>query len=397
MTSSSLNPSWRSPGRITRWGLALSPQHRVYLAFFFYAFALGGLYARLAEIQTQMGASKAALGLALIGVSLGTLTMLTFGGRLIERLGYRRVFFIFLPLLPTIYAVASHASHPVLLFFLLIPAGWCIGAVEIIVNMEADRVEHVIGRRIMNRAHGFWSFGFVGAGLVAAKMAGLGVSPQWHLALVMPLVWVAVWLVLGRYEPAPPRAAQADAAPGHFAWPTGAVLVLVLFSVSAMLMEGAAIDWSAIYMRDVFGLGAAFGAIAVSTAAFAQGVTRLFADPYVDRFGPVRVSLVLLSVMLMGTVLMLFAASPWQAFAGLLMIGMGSSVIFPLAMSAAARRTDRHAATNVASLAQLAFVAFLLGPPLLGLAAEQWGIRAAFGVGIPLILMSFWAVRGLRA
>jgi MFS family permease len=58
-------------------------------------------------------------------------------------------------------------------------------------------------------------------------------------------------------------------------------------------------------------------------------------------------------------------------------------------MSAAAQRTDRPAATNVASLAQISFVAFLLGPPLLGFIAEHWGIRWSFGIGLPLVVLSF--------
>jgi MFS family permease len=66
-------------------------------------------------------------------------------------------------------------------------------------------------------------------------------------------------------------------------------------------------------------------------------------------------------------------------------------------MSAAAQRTDRSPATNVASLAQISFVAFLLGPPLLGLVAQAYGIRWAFGVGLPLVGLSLIAASALRA
>jgi MFS family permease len=57
------------------------------------------------------------------------------------------------------------------------------------------------------------------------------------------------------------------------------------------------------------------------------------------------------------------------------MMGIGTSVIFPLAMSAAAQLTDRPAPTNVASLAQISFVAFLLGPPLLGYMETTYSIE----------------------
>ena len=58
-------------------------------------------------------------------------------------------------------------------------------------------------------------------------------------------------------------------------------------------------------------------------------------------------------------------------------------------LPATAQLTDRPAATNVASLAQISFVAFLLGPPLLGYVAERFGIRWSYGVGLPLVILSF--------
>jgi len=64
------------------------------------------------------------------------------------------------------YALAALAPHPFWMFMCLLPAGICIGAIEQVVNLEADRVEFVIGRRIMNRAHAFWSIGFASAGLL---------------------------------------------------------------------------------------------------------------------------------------------------------------------------------------------------------------------------------------
>ena len=51
--------------------------------------------------------------------------------------------------------------------------------------------------------------------------------------------------------------------------------------------------------------------------------------------------------------------------------------------------TDRPAVINVAAFAQNSFVIFLLGPPLLGGVAQEWGIRWSFGIGLPLIILSF--------
>ena len=93
--------------------------------------------------------------------------------------------------------------------------------------------------------------------------------------------------------------------------------------------------------------------------------------------------------------LVLLAPHPALALLGFGLIGVGTSAMFPLAMSAAAQRTDRAPATNVAALAQISFVAFLLGPPLLGYVAEHFGIRWSFGITLPLVALAWWACTAL--
>lgn len=380
-----------------RFGLDLPLAWRVYAAFFLYAFAIGGIFPRLPEIQRGLGVAEGAFGLALIGAACGTMVSLTFGGRLLERLGHRRALLGLTGLLPAFYAAASHATGPLALFLLLVPAGLCIGAVEIVVNLEADRVEHQTGLRFMNRAHGFWSVGFFVAGLFGAALSRFGVSPQLHLALVVPIEWAGLALLLGRFDAAPHRNTSAGApAASHFARPTWGVMALVAVALSAMVLEGAGADWSAIYMRDVFGAAPFLAGLAVAIGAGAQAIARFFADRFVEKHRPVAVARVLLGVLGAGTLLVFAAPATWAALLGFALMGVGTSAIFPLAMSAAAQRTDRAPATNVAALAQFSFVAFLLGPPLLGYVAQAFGIRWTFGVGLPLVALSFVAAAALR-
>ncbi len=372
-----------------RIGLDIEPRLRVFAAFFLYAFAMGGIFPRVPELQRAMGATEGELGLALIGASTGTLLSLSLAGRLLDRIGHRRALLALTPAMAACYALASFATAPWVLFALLVPCGLCIGAVEIIVNLEADRVEHQEGRRIMNRAHGFWSIGFFVAGLFGAGLSQAGVSVQQHLWLDALLVLVATGLLLGRFDAAPHRtgAAQGHETP-RFARPTLAILALVAVTLSAMVLEGAGAEWSAIYMRDVFSAGHFVAGSAVAVGALLQAITRFFADAFVERFSPVGVARVLLTLLGVGAGTVLLAPSAGIAFAGFALMGVGTSVIFPLAMSAAAQRTDRSAAVNVATLAQTSFVVFLLGPPLLGLVAQYWGIRWSFGIGLPLVALS---------
>ena len=382
---------------LRRCGLALPPAWQVYAAFFLYAFAMGGIFPRLPEIQRALGVAEGAFGLALIGTACGTMVSLSLAGRFLERIGHRRSLLVLTALLPLFYAVAASARSPLAFFLLLVPTGLCIGAVEIIVNLEADRLEHQTGRRFMNRAACVLE-----RRLLRRRAAGRADVAARRLAAPAPgdpraVLALGIALLLGRFDAAPHRDATRSAAPARFARPTRGVMMLVAVALSAMVLEGASADWSAIYMRDVFGASPFVGGAAVATAAAAQALARFFADRFVERHQPVAVARTLLGVLGAGTLLVFAAPAGWAALLGFALMGVGSSAIFPLAMSAAAQRTDRAPATNVAALAQISFVAFLLGPPLLGYLAQALGIRWAFGAGLPLVALSFAAAGALRA
>jgi MFS family permease len=378
-----------------RLGLPLLAHHRVFAAFFLYAFSMGGFYPRLAEIQRGMGVGESTLGLALIGVASGTLFSLTFLAPLLERFGARMTLLTLPPCVALVYAVASHMQSSLALFGVLFLGGLCLGCLETIVNLEADRVEHQLGRRIMNRSHAFWSFGFFGASAFSALASRLQINAQWQLSLTVPLVLLLTLLLMGRFEAAPSRHVESGNAAPRWSLPTAGIMLLVACCASALLLEGAGIDWSAIYMRDVFQSGASVSALAVSAVALAQACTRFVADALVERWAPVPVARGLLSVLFVGALLVSVAPQPAFAILGFAMIGVGSSAIFPLAMSAAAQRTDRPAAVNVAALAQTGFVIFLLAPPSLGFVAEYWGIRSAYGVCLPLVLLGLLSCSAL--
>lgn len=371
----------------------LDPARRVFAGFCIHAVTMGSIFPRLPEIRDAMGVEEAALGLGLIGAPVGTFIALTAATPILERIGLRRALLAAMPLVAFFYAIAVHAPSPAWLFVLLIPCGLLIGSVEIILNVEADRAEHLVGRRIMNRAHAFWSIGFFTAGVFGAAMARAGISPQVHLALIVPMVIAAILLLMRDFQPSPRRQAE-DAAP-RFAWPTRPILVLVAVCFAALLMEGAGIDWSAIYMTDRFAASGFVAGLAVAMVAGSQAISRFVSDGFVEKHSPAAVARVQLWGLAAGLVLLLVAPGPWLAMLGFLLLGAGSAALFPLAVSAAAQRTDRPSAINVAAFAQIAFVGFLLGPPLLGIVAQHVGIQWVYGAGLPLVALSLWHVNAL--
>ena len=369
-------------------GRALAPQHRVFGAFFLYAVGIAGFFPRPPAMQSEMGVPERAFAVSRAGTATGTLLSLSVAGRVLERIGHRAALMAGPPLIALFFAAAAWARTPTLMFVLLLPAGLAIGVVEVAASLEADRLEHAVGRRLMNRAHGFWSLGFFAAGSVGALLSQFGVGARAHLASMVPIVVLAAGLLMAGFQPAPGRLGGDDTRVPKFAKPTRGILLLVAVTLSAMVLEGAAADWSAIYMRKVFDAPPFLAGAAVAIGALMQATVRFFVDPVVERHGPVTVARALLLVLCVGAVLVLTAPLTAVALLGFALMGVGTSAIFPLGMSAAAQRTDRPAAINIAALAQTSFVAFLAGPPLLGLVAEHAGVRWAFGVCLPLVVLS---------
>jgi hypothetical protein len=146
-------------------------------------------------------------------------------------------------------------------------------------------------------------------------MSQAGVSPQAHLTIMVPVVALGTVLLLGRFDPAPHRTGSNVDAPPHFARPTLAIMVLVAVTLSAMVLEGAGADWSAIYMRDVFNAPPFITGFAVALGALTQAITRFFADSFVERYRPLAVARVLLSIPGIG-VTVFFAPADWVALVG---------------------------------------------------------------------------------
>jgi MFS family permease len=366
----------------------IRPQYRIYACFFGFALALGAFLSRLPDLQRQFELSESQLGLLLLSFAIGSVTSLTLSTPWILKMGARKTTALTVLGTAFLYALVPWMPNAVTAFVVMVVIGFLAGMLEIVLNVETDRLEALLGRRMMNRAHGFWSFGFFVTALISAMVRQAGVPMQTHTAVAFVVVALLALVMLPGMKTTPARPETAgDAAGSHrIALPTLGLIPLCLIAIAALLIEGAGIDWSAIYMRDIFHVEPFIGGLGLTLFSGFMAATRLSADPIVDRFGPRAVVVGLLGIGAVGAALVALAPVPEMALVGFALMGAGCSGVYPLAMSAAAQRTDRPSAMNVAALGQMAFVTFFLAPPLLGFAAQYLGIRWSYAIVLPVII-----------
>nr|WP_295890570.1 MFS transporter [uncultured Devosia sp.] len=373
---------------ITRW--------RIIALFFIHALAIGALHTRIPDIQLQIGLSEGQLGLVLMGQPLGALSMFLFSSRIIERFGPRKIILVLLPVVTISAALVTVWLNPIAMFALLAVNGVGFSITNIAINVEADRIEAASDSRIMNTCHGVWSIGFLMTSLLGAALRGFDVAPALHMWLLSPLVIVLLLAVVVPMPVTPPRAHAGNGNARKLAWPTLATLGLVAFGLGAGLTEGAARAWSIIYLRDNFEVAAWIESLALPALLATMALGRLVADRFIDRFGPVRVARVLASIAVAGMVLLVVSPNAGLALAGFGLVGIGICVLYPLMLSAAARLGDRPASQNVAATTLIFQLVNLGAPVLIGAMAQGLGIRMAFAMLLPLLVLT-WAMAGKLA
>jgi MFS family permease len=239
----------------------------------------------------------------------------------------------------------------------------------------------------MSTCHGFWSIGAMVGALIGAGFAQFAIPTALHLAIIAVIALpISVAIALSLPKSGEGRSAAPSGTP--FAMPTVGMLGLCVFAVGAIMVETAARNWSAVFLRDEVHASPGMAGLGFSVFGLFMAGGRLIGDRMADRFGAVAFARACCLCTLVGLLILATAANAAVGFAGLAAAGFGVSVLFPLSVSAAAARGDRPAALNVAALALVAYSGSLAAAPLIGFVAEAAGLRIGIGAVIPAILLS---------
>jgi len=346
---------------------------------------------RLPTLRDELGLSNAALGTAIAAFPAAALLFGVLAGPLIARVGSGRagagVGLVGAVLLPAVALAPSWLALAAALFVLGLTDAWADAAM----NAHGLRVQTGYGRSIVNGLHAVWSMAAVGAGLLGATAAGLGVPLLVHFGVV-GAVLVVVSLAAWRWALSGPEPeAEQDGAETSGAGPLRAVVVAAgpLLALAALLVasggiEDSAASWGAIYVRDDLAGGAFVAGLPFVAFQTAMTVGRLVGDRAVDRSGPVAVARggAVLAAVAMGTALLV--AHPVAAVLGFALAGLGVATIFPLGFAAAGRIPGVRPGDGIAVVGWLARLGFLTFPPVIGAVAD----RVSVGAGLALVPLS---------
>ncbi|MER7708808.1 MFS transporter [Kitasatospora sp. NPDC097605] len=356
--------------------------------------AVGGTFAsRIPWIKDHLHLSPGQLGLALVMPAIGSSLAMPLAGRVVHRFGGRAAVAGLLSLCCLALALPVLApSLPVLCLFLL-TFGATAGMSDVAMNAQGVEIEQRLGRSIMSGLHGMWSAG----GLVAAGVAIL--AAHWDFD-PRAQVGVTAFVLLALAQPvcgALPdlRAPEQTEAPPRFALPPRSSLVIGLVGFCAVFAEGASMDWSGVYLRDVTGASPTVAAAAYTAFSLTMAVSRLAGDAAIRRLGAVRAARLSGAIATAGGLLVVVADRPALAVPGFALIGVGVAVVVPLAF-AAAGRTGGNPSQAIAGVATVTYTSGLIAPAIIGGLAQATSLTASFGVVTALTAALMLSAGALR-
>lgn len=345
-------------------------------AFFASGVAYGSFGARIPALKEKLGASDSDLGLVLFAGAAGAIAVLPFAGWLAGRVGSRRVtrvallgVAVFLPLI---------ALAPTLPLFALAFFGF--GAVasmlDLAMNTHGVAVEARYARPIFSSFHASWSFGALAGAGAGGAAAALGIPPLAHFALVSVLIAA---IFASSSAGLLPDATDSHAAARVFGRPSPALLALAALAFAGLLAEGAATDWSAVYLDESVGTGKSLAAVGFASFAATMTLGRVFGDRLTEAWGPVVLTRRAGLLAAAGMTVALVFGDAVSAVVGFACLGAGLATIVPTVFRAAGLRAATPGA-GIAFVSTVGYSAFLVGPPLIGFVSEAIGLRAALGI-----------------
>ncbi|MDB5241991.1 MAG: transporter [Spirosoma sp.] len=360
----------------------------------------GSWVAHIPYVKAKLHLSDSELGLLLFAMPVGLLIMNPLTGRIIARLGEARTCFWSAVGICLSICIPLNAPNPVILALGLFLLGLNAALINVAMNTCATNLERSQGITIMSSCHGMWSLGgLLGSGVAGAVIA-LHVSPPIHVMVMAGLVLLMTFILqpiiaqVPSSSQADPDGETIDSTAGNersqssFVRPNRDLLLMILIGLALAMGEGAAFDWSAVYLRETLGASNQIAALGFASFSLTMTGFRFLGDAIIPKIGAKRWLQIGGVLAAFGLLFAIALPYPSTALLGFAMLGAGCSLGAPILYAAALRVPGIPPAAGLATFATFSFIGFLAGPPLIGFVAEGFGLYYGLGFVALMLLIS---------
>jgi len=364
----------------------------VKLVFFINGFIHANLASRFPRIQELFQLDNGMLGLILLCSSLGALVAMPFTGWLVVQNGSRRIgiiaVFAYCLVVPVIPFMPGFIGLAIVFFFMGVTAGM----LDISMNAQAIMIEQQLKKPIMTSFHALFSIGMGAGALTGVLFIKLQSSLIVHFTIIVAASVIgSLW---ARYHFIHDKPKEKSKEGQVFRLPNAAMIGIGVIAFCSMLGEGAMVDWSTNYMENVSLADKVLAPMALASFSLAMTIGRLFGDSARAKFGDRMLMIYCGLTAALGMSLSIIFIQPYAVIIGFFVVGLGLSVIVPIAYSIAGNTKGLPSSVGLAMVTTVGYSGFLFGPPIIGFLADWQTLRIALLLVVALfITMTVLSVR----
>ena len=326
-------------------------------------------------VKQKLGVDKADLGIAIFFMSLGVFIMFPIASKIINYIKVGRATWLATTFCSVTALLPLLAPNYHLLCASLFVFGATQGLLDISMNTLVTEIEKEDEQNFMSAAHGFFSLGGIVVGLSSFLIPVID-NPFLHMLIMVSLVFVMNYT--NRHNYIKIVAAPIEKEPFSVKLFKPLVLLGIVGFVS-MGSEGAIVDWSGLYLKEVTLAPEVFIGAGFLAFSIAMTLGRFLGDSISQRIGSVNVIALGSLVAILGYFSVL-SGNTYLAIIGFLLNGLGFSVMVPELFRIGGKVKGVDSAQGVAFIAGTGYLGFLVGPVILGFMAEQFSLRMSFWV-----------------
>lgn len=327
------------------------------------------------QVKDGLAIDNSQLGFAIFFLSLGVFTVFPFASRWINSLGVGKATFYGVLLSCMAAMLPLLASGYYALMAALFLFGASNGFTDISMNTLVTEIEKKDKVKFMSASHGFFSLGGVLAGIGSFLIGPLD-NPALHMGLAVALVLVVNLIFYKKYL----QVTAAKVANEGFSLKLFKPLLLLgLISFLAMGSEGAIVDWSGLYLKEVSIAPEALWGAGFLGFQVTMTLGRFMGDAVSEKLGSVKIITIGAILALAGYGLVL-TENTYLAIAGFALGGLGFSVMIPEVFRIGGNVKGVDSSKGIAFIAGTGYAGFLCAPPILGFLAETSSLKTSFVV-----------------
>ncbi|TVZ15206.1 MFS transporter [Maribacter sp. MAR_2009_72] len=339
-------------------------------------------------VKENLGIDKSQLGIAIFFLALGVFSIFPFASSIINRVGVGKTTFYGVLFSCAAAMLPLMAANYYVLMAALFLFGASNGLTDISMNTLVTEIEKKDKVKFMSASHGFFSLGGVLAGMGSFLIGPLS-NPVLHMFLAVGLVLIINFRFKNQFIHETAEELVQEPFKLGLLKP---LLLLGFISFVAMGSEGAIVDWSGLYLKEITLAPETFWGLGFLGFQITMTLGRFLGDGINESIGSNKLVALGALLAILGYLLVL-STDTILTIIGFALNGLGFSVIVPEVFRIGGNVKGVDSSKGIAFIAGSGYAGFLCAPPILGFLAENYSLTRSFVVllacGFLILLFTF--------